>query len=184
MKSFSEAFILRCKKHDRQAQHEVFEQLFAVLFRTAQRYLVHTAEAEDCVMKAFMKAFQNIGGFTYSNEHSFYFWIRRIVINEALMSLRQRHNFMLSLEEDLHAPSTHNTALQKLAAEELNQLILSLPQGYRTVFCLYVVDGFDHAEIAQQLGISESTSRTQLAKARYRLKLLIEKQENEQAQLG
>jgi RNA polymerase sigma-70 factor (ECF subfamily) len=100
------------------------------------------------------------------------------VINEALMVLRKRRNFFLSLEEELSSTGIENEALDKIAVEELNQLIMRLPEGYRTVFCLYVVDGYSHADIASQLGISENTSRTQLSKARNKLKLLIERREN------
>ncbi len=184
MRTFTEEFIQQCRGQDRQAQKRLFDALFAPLLRTANRYVSDVSEAEDCVMKGFLKAFLNLDKFKFKDESSFYFWIRRIVINETLMFLRQRHNFILNLEEDYEDQTTENDALQKLAAEELNQLITSLPQGYRTVFCLYVVDGYDHAEIATQLGISESTSRTQLAKARQRLKLLLEKQIDESARWG
>jgi len=184
MKIFTEGFIEQCKKQDKLAQQRLFEELFAPMFRTANRYVLNTAEAEDCVMKGFMKAFTHLSKFKYTNDTSFYFWIRRIVINEALMFLRQQHNFLLNLEEELVEQSTHNDALQKLAAEELNRVIMSLPLGYRTVFCLYVVDGYDHAEISKHLGISEVTSRTQLAKARQKLKTILEQRENEQAQWG
>lgn len=184
MNTFTEEFIQQCKQQNRSAQKQLFETLFARLLRTANCYVSDVSEAEDCVMKGFLKAFVNIETFNYTSEQSFYFWIRRIVINETLMFLRQRHNFHLNLEDELTEQSTHNSALQKLAADDLNRLIMGLPQGYRTVFCLYVVDGYDHREIAQQLGISETTSRTQLAKARQKLRTLIEKQENEHTQLG
>ena len=129
-------------------------------------------------MKGLLKAFLNIRNFTYQEPQGLNLWIRRIVINEALMVLRKRRNFFLSLEEELSSTGIENEALDKIAVEELNQLIMRLPEGYRTVFCLYVVDGYSHADIASQLGISENTSRTQLSKARNKLKLLIERREN------
>lgn len=184
MRAFTEGFIEQCKRQDKRAQKRLFDELFVPMFRTANRYVLNTAEAEDCVMKGFMKAFLHMNNFKYTSEYSFYYWIRRIVINEALMFLRQQHNFLLSLEEEMVDHSTQNDALQKLAAEELNRVVMSLPLGYRTVFCLYVVDGYDHAEIAKHLGISEVTSRTQLAKARQKLKTILEQSENEQAQWG
>lgn len=179
MRAYNEEFIQLCRKQDKLAQKKLFDDLYAPLFRTASRYLTNYSEAEDCVMKGFLKAFLNLNNFSYKEPNSLYYWMRRIVVNEALMVVRQRNNFFLSLEEDLADTAIENSALQKIATEELNQLILSLPQGYRTVFCLYVIDGFDHAEIAKQLGITESTSRTQLAKAKSKLKALLETGEHE-----
>lgn len=182
MKVYNKTFIDLCRKHNRLAQEQLFKELFPYMFRTVRRYLNNHPEAEDCVMKGFMKSFMNLEKFEFVDEKSLFFWIRRIMINEALMELRKKHNFMLSLEEEYENSGIQNAALLKLEAEELNHLILQLPQGYRTVFCLYEVDGFNHAEIAGQLGITESTSRTQLAKAKNRLKLLIESIENENLQ--
>jgi RNA polymerase sigma factor (sigma-70 family) len=178
MRTFDQEFIQRCKKHDKSAQKKLFEELYAPLVRSASRYLTDLSEAEDCVMKGLLKAFLNIRNFTYQEPQGLHLWIRRIVINEALMVLRKRRNFFLSLEEELSSTGIENEALDKIAVEELNQLIMRLPEGYRTVFCLYVVDGYSHADIASQLGISENTSRTQLSKARNKLKLLIERREN------
>ena len=178
MRTFDQEFIQRCKKQDKSAQKKLFEELYAPLVRSASRYLTDLSEAEDCVMKGLLKAFLNIRNFTYQEPQGLYLWVRRIVINEALMVLRKRRNFFLSLEEELSSTGIENEALDKIAVEELNQLIMSLPEGYRTVFCLYVVDGYSHADIASQLGISENTSRTQLSKARNKLKLLIERREN------
>lgn len=182
MKVYNKAFIDLCRKQDRKAQQQLFKELFPYMFRTVRRYVNNHPEAEDCVMKGFMKSFMNLEKFKFMDEKSLFYWIRRIMINEALMELRKRHNFMLSLEEEFESSGIQNEAIQKLNAEELNYIILQLPQGYRTVFCLYEVDGFSHTEIAGQLGISESTSRTQLAKAKNRLKNLLETIENENAQ--
>lgn len=182
MKVYDKPFIDLCLKQDRIAQQRLFKELFPYMFRTVRRYVNNHPEAEDCVMKGFMKSFMNLEKFKFVDEKSLFFWIRRIMINEALMELRKKHNFMLSLEEEFETSGIQNAALLKLEAEELNHLILQLPQGYRTVFCMYEVDGFDHAEIAEHLGISESTSRTQLAKAKNRLKLFIESIENENVQ--
>ncbi len=181
MRVYDEDFIQLCRKQDKLAQKRLFDELYTPLFRTASRYLTDYSEAEDCVMKGFLKAFLNLNKFSYKEPTGLYFWMRRIVVNEALMVLRQRNNFFLSLEEELPTTAIENSALQKMAAEELNQLIRSLPHGYRTVFCLYVIDGYDHAEIAEQLGITESTSRTQLAKAKSKLKMLLETRNHENA---
>jgi RNA polymerase sigma-70 factor (ECF subfamily) len=124
-----------------------------------------------------MKVFQNLDKFKYEGEHSLFVWIRKIMVNEALMFLRQNHNFLLSLESDHHEIPVQNEALNKMDAEELNDLIMSLPTGYRTVFNLYVVEGYEHKEIAEILGISDNTSRTQLAKAKNKLRIMLQQKE-------
>ena len=95
------------------------------------------------------------------------------MVNESLMFIRQKHNFLLSIEDQFTDVSIEAEVISEIEAEELNSMILSLPTGYRTVFNLNVVEGYEHKEIAAMLGITESTSRTQLAKAKARLKLLL-----------
>jgi len=96
------------------------------------------------------------------------------MVNEALMLLRQSHNFMLSLESHYQEIPVQNEILSKIDTEELNDLIMQLPTGYRTVFNLYVVEGYDHKEISEILGISDNTSRTQLSKAKNKLRIMLE----------
>ena len=174
MKHFSHEFIEACRKGDSAKQKELFESLYAPMFRVCHRYAGQHADAEDCLMKGFMKVFQNIQKFRYENEKSLFVWIRKIMVNESLMFIRQKHNFLLSIEEQYADVSMDAEVISGMEAEELNLLILSLPTGYRTVFNLNVVEGFDHGEIAGMLGITESTSRTQLAKAKARLKSMLQ----------
>lgn len=160
------------------AQKELFENLYAPMFRVCLRYINHVAEMEDTVMLGFMKVFQNIEKFRFEGEHSFFVWIRQIMVNESLMLLRKRKtNFMLSLDETFHETPADNEIICNMNTEELNTLIMELPTGYRTVFNLYVVEGYDHKEIAKMLNISENTSRTQLSKARNKLQGQIKQKE-------
>lgn len=165
--------VQQLKQGDRTAQKQVFEQLFNTMFRVCHRYLSQTDEAEDCVMKGFLKAFQQVSRFEYQREGSFEGWLRRIMVNEALMSLRRSNNFNLVSLEDTMEVTFDNDALSTLDARYLHSAIAALPTGYRTVFNLFVVEGYSHQEIAVRLGITESTSKTQLAKAKARLKQLI-----------
>ena len=183
MKHFNEAFIKDCRNADRKAQKQLFEQLHVPMFRTCNRYVEQHADAEDCMMRGFMKVFQSLERFRFEGEHSLYVWVRRIMVNESLMFLRQRHNFLLSLDEQLNDVSLPPEVLQQMDAEDLNTMIMKLPTGYRTVFNLNVVEGYDHKTIAGMLGITESTSRTQLAKAKIKLKYLLDQSTiaNEQA---
>lgn len=121
-----------------------------------------------------MKMFQHINGFVYEGENSFERWIKQIMVNECLMFLRKKHKALLFAEEDLPQVSVNAEVLVLLDAEALNSLVLQLPMGYRTVFNLYVVEGYDHREIATMLNINENTSRSQLMKAKGKLKAMIE----------
>ena len=174
MRHFTHDFIEGCRKGDPKKQKQLFEELYAPMFRVCHRYTGQHADAEDCLMKGFMKAFQNIHKFRFENESSLFVWIRKIMVNESLMFIRQKHNFLLSIEDQFADVSIPAEVVRDIDAEELNSLILSLPTGYRTVFNLNVVEGYDHREIAGMLGITESTSRTQLAKAKSRLKILLQ----------
>jgi RNA polymerase sigma-70 factor (ECF subfamily) len=122
-------------------------------------------EAEDILVMAFTKVFEKIHQF--KGEGSFEGWIRRIVVNEALTYLRR--NKSLYLETDLAAAEREpdlNQLSHHLEAEDLLNLVAELPTGYRIVFNLYALDGFSHKEIAEELGISENTSKSQLSRAR------------------
>jgi RNA polymerase sigma factor (sigma-70 family) len=173
MKYFNETFINECRKAERKAQQQLFEQLYPSMFRVCMRYVNRDADAEDCLMRGFMKVFQNLEKFKYEGEHSLFAWIRKIMVNESLMFLRQRNNFILTVDEEVADVSFEAETIQRMDAEELYCLILKLPTGYRTVFNLNAVEGYDHKEIAKMLKISESTSRTQLAKAKNKLKVLV-----------
>jgi RNA polymerase sigma factor (sigma-70 family) len=173
MRQFSEDFIADCRNGNAKKQKQLFEELYAPMYRVCLRYAGQQADAEDCLMKGFMKVFQNLSKFRYEGEGSLYAWTRRIMVNESLMYIRQKHNFLLSIEEQMIDVSIEADAISSMHAEELNTLVLSLPTGYRTVFNLNVVEGYDHREIAGMLGISESTSRTQLAKAKNKLRSML-----------
>lgn len=175
---FSKEFTARCRKEDQKAQKELFEKLYAPMYRVCFRYLGRQAEAEDCLMKAFMKVFRKLECFEWQGEHSLFVWTRKVMVNEALMELRRNNPLLLVQSEDLKEEPVEASIIDQLSAEELFGLITKLPDGYRTVFNLYVVEGYSHPEIAKELGISESTSKTQLLKARVRLKLMVEKMNN------
>ncbi len=123
-------------------------------------------------MMAFTRVLANLKGFTPHGAGSLQAWLRRIVINEALMWLRRRHNFNLTeaLEEN---QAIELTDLSQLPVEDILRYVNRLPDGYRTVFNLNVVEGYAHDEIAELLAISESTSRTQLFKAKTLLKKML-----------
>ena len=133
-------------------------------------------EAEDVLVTAFTKILDRIG--QYKGEGSFEGWIRRVVVNEALTYLRRNRSMYIETEleaADRDPDSQHLS--DHLEAEDLANMIQELPSGYRIVFNLYAIDGYSHKEIAEQLNISENTSKSQLSRARIFLqKLLMERE--------
>jgi RNA polymerase sigma-70 factor (ECF subfamily) len=115
------------------------------------------------MIQGFMKIFDKIGQFSFNG--SFEGWIKRIMVNEALMKLRSVKNIEVDMDE-VSASNFKTNETTSLEREDLMKMIQSLPQGYRTVFNLYAIEGYSHAEIATQLGISEGTSKSQLSRAR------------------
>ena len=171
-----------CIKRDRKAQQLLYERFAPVMFTVCLRYVRETAEAEDVLVKAFMKVFQHIGRF--EGKGSLEGWIRRIVINEGLAYLRA--NKTMYLEVDIEkANTTATTNTDHLGAEDLMAMVQQLPVGYRTVFNLYAIEGYNHAEIAEMLSISEGTSKSQLSRARQLLqKMIADSEKGMQNQVG
>ena len=162
-----EELVRRCKKGDRHAQEFLFNQYYKNLYAIGMRYLSDHHDTEDVVILTFTRVFKNLNGFIYSGPESLGKWIRTILINEAIRSLKKRR--MIQFNEDLiylDQESNGVSAIQHLQANDILRMIERLPSGYRTVFNLYVVEGYAHKEIAVMLGISENTSKSQLKKAR------------------
>lgn len=154
-----------CRKQDRHAQRFLFEHYSGRMLGLCCRYVKDRMDAEDVMVTAFTKVFERIRQF--KGEGSFEGWVRRIMVNESLTYLRK--NKSMYLETDIEAADRepdYNKLDSELEAEDLRKLIADLPTGYRIVFNLYAVDGFSHQEIADQLGVSENTSKSQLSRAR------------------
>lgn len=168
-----EDLIKKCKQGNGKAQEQLYMHYADRLYRLAYRYIRSDADTEDVLMTAFSKIFHSLKNFTYLGAGSTEGWMRRIVVNESLMWLRRRHNFNLteSLDASLPEPDLH--AFSEQDAEDVYQLIAQLPTGYRTVFNLFVIEGYNHAEIAVMLGVTEGTSRSQLFKAKALLKKML-----------
>ena len=130
------------------------------------------------MMNGFLCIFKALPNFEYQNDGAAIAWMKRIMVNECLRSLRKKEPLLLVAEELGQEIPVEANALDKLAVEELFQLITQLPTGYRTVFNLYAVEGLKHSEIAQELGITEGTSKSQLNKARMMLQQLLAAKNN------
>lgn len=160
------------QKGDPKAQRYFYDKYAARMLAVCVRYLTDQMEAEDVMIEGFMKVFERID--QYKSEGSFEGWVRRLITNEALMRLRTRRH----IEVDIDAPEVQQQtnfewAESMLEADDLLTLIAKLPTGYRTVFNLYAIEGYSHAEIAEQLGITESTSKSQLHRARALLQQML-----------
>ena len=137
-----------------------------------RRYVKNLEEAEDIMVEGFYKVLTKIN--MYSGEGSFEGWIRRIMINESLMHLRKVNHFRFTEEIDANIDLPEEpTIVEEIAAQEIIDLLDELPNGYRTVFNLYVVEGYKHREIAEELGISINTSKSQLILAKKRMEKLV-----------
>lgn len=165
-----------CKKQDPKCQKAIYVHYSHFAMNLSLRYTQDDHQAKDVVQNAFVKIFTKIDLFDPA-KGSFEAWITRIVINEALQLSRMNKKFYLN-GEDLSSLESEvdPSVLDKLHAEDILKLIRKLPDGYRLVFCLSVIEEFKHQEIAEILGITKSTSRSQLARAKKMLRELITKQ--------
>jgi len=156
-----------CKRREPSAQRAVYARYSSMLFGVAMRYTNSRSDAEDVLQEAWIKVFRHLNSFSENN--SFDGWLRRIVVNTAITHYRRnlKHAHHIDLDE-VHATPRDLDAFKELefTKEELERAIGQLPPGYGMVFKLYVVDGFKHKEIAEQLGIDLNTSKSQLSRAR------------------
>lgn len=169
----------RCRLNDRQAQAELYRRYSKAMFNAALRITGDYAEAEDVLQESFLSAFRELSG--YKGDSSFGAWLKRIVVNKSINCLRQRRLQLVPLE-DFHHDAAPAEATAPHASEEADEMqyradvlrrcIQELPDGYRVVLSLYLLEGYDHLEIAGILGITESTSKSQYSRARQRLREL------------
>ena len=167
----TEILIHRIIKKEKKAQEEFYKKYSPQMFRLIYRYVKNEADAGSILNMGFFKIFSKIEGIIYINEISFVSWMKKIMINEALMFLRQNDHFINieSCHDELPQDET-NCPDTDLMIEDYYLLIRQLPQDLRTVFNLFAIDGFSHKEIAAELKISESSSRVYLTRARKLLK--------------
>ncbi len=159
-------WIEEAKEGNPRAQKSIYDALSSKMYAVSLRYMGDKESALDVLQDGFVTLFSKLD--TYSGDGSFEGWARRIFVNTALMTLRKKD--VLSGSEDIEKAFGVSyegmDAVQSISYKELLDTVASLPSGFRTVFNMYVVEGFSHKEIAQKLGIEEATSRSQLQRAR------------------
>lgn len=171
-RSGEDDIIKGCKRGDRRAQQRLFDLYSSRMYGVCVRYIKNTMQAQDVLVMSFTRIFQRIDQF--KGEGSFEGWIRRILLNEALTALRKNRLMMAETDlENAEREPDYDGLSHHLEAEDLLKLIERLPPGYRMVFNMYAIDGYSHKEIAEQLGITENTSKSQLSRARVFLQRLL-----------
>lgn len=168
--------ILACQRQCPKAQKSLYEAFAAKMLVVAQRYTSGKLEAEDVLQESFIKVFKNIGSFR--QECSLETWIKRVVINTALKQNRSKLYLFPALDvQDLNEDCQESSEfLSQLHYEDLLSMVQSLAPRYRVVFNLYAIEGYQHNEIAEMLGISEGTSKSQYSRAKQILKEMIEQE--------
>ena len=164
--------INQCKKGNRASQQALYDQYCQKMMVVCMRYTKSVGEAEDMLQEGFIKVFQHIKNFR--GESALSTWITRIMINTALNANRKKiYLYPMVDVEDINIPIADN-AINQLHFNQLLDMIQKLPIGCQTVFNMYAIDGYNHKEIAEQLGISEGTSKSQFARARQLLQRMVE----------
>ncbi|WP_339609205.1 RNA polymerase sigma factor [uncultured Planktosalinus sp.] len=166
-----EELIEKCKNEDRKAQGELYTMFSNKLYAVCLKYSRNTEEAQDNLQDAFLTIFKSIGQYKFKG--SFEGWIKRIAVNTVLQKYRKERFFEIVNEEQLEEPEVEIDE-QHVSLDFLLRLIQELPDRYRMVFNLYVLDDYSHQEVAEMLGITVGTSKSNLARARMILKNKIE----------
>lgn len=166
MKNTLESLIQGCKKQDPKAQRGLYDLLSPAMLAVCMRYMKDREAARDAMQDGFVTLFEKIS--TYKGEGSFEGWARKIFVNTALMQLRRNDalKFSDNIEDSQAMQMIQSNTLEKIGADEIFKLVNSMPDGFRTVFNLYVIEGYSHDEIAKMLSITEGGSRSQLSRAR------------------
>ena len=154
----------RTKTESQRAMSQLYQMYVEELSSVCYRYVPDDNDAKDVLQNSFVKIFTSLPTFEYRDESSFRGWMIKIVVNEALHFLRERKKLLFTElhEANIQQSADEEPASDRISADELHQLISELPDGYRTVVNLYVFEGYSHKQIAELLGITESTSASQL----------------------
>lgn len=164
-----------CRDGNQKAQFQLYKLYYKPMYCVALRIVNNEAEAEDIMQEAFLKAFKKID--TYKGEVSFGAWLKKIVVNRSLDHLKKKHVQFEDMSVCVMAVPEDQEEAADVDTDCIKRAIRSLPDGYRTILSLYLIEGYDHDEISQILGISNSASRTQYSRAKSKLRDLLREKE-------
>jgi RNA polymerase sigma factor (sigma-70 family) len=180
-KNIHQDLIELCGKNDPKAQFKIYKLYYKAMYNSSLRIVKDATEAEDIMQEAFLSAFRNIK--KYKGEVSFGAWLKRIVVNRSLDSLKKKKLELFPLDNELYKLSEEEENQNFEYSEEQFNILKNgidlLPTGYRIILNLYLIEGYDHEEIGSILNISASTSRSQFLRAKKRLIQIISEKENQ-----
>ncbi len=169
-----------CRKQDQKAQFRLYKIYYKSMYNTSYRIVGNADEAEDIMQEAFLLAFKKIDSF--SGKVSFGAWLQRIVVNKSIDCIRKRKYRFIPIEENdsdfSEEINDYDIAEENLKLNSVKRAIEQLPEGYRIVLSLHLLEGYDYEEIADILQISNSTARSQYARARGKLLMVIKNNSN------
>ena len=165
----------QCKEGDQKAQFRLYKLYYKPMYSVCMRLINHADEAEDVMQEAFLNAFRNID--TYRGEVSFGAWLKRIVINRSLDHLKKKKLKLEEINDKTAQIADYQMEMKEVNVEVIKNAIQQLPDGYRVVLSLFLIEGYDHEEISQILGITNSNSRTQFLRAKNKLRELLKDKE-------
>jgi len=170
--------IAALKRGESRAHKVVYERFAGKMLAVCARYCANRSDAEEVMLDGFMRVFEKVDQFR--EDGSFEGWIRRIMVTESLMFLRKTKQWRQEIPiDDTTVEPNYDWADTAVNENDLLRIVNQLPDGYRTIFNLYAIEGYAHAEIAEMLGISEGTSKSQLSRARMILQASLKKLEQE-----
>jgi len=165
----------KCKQGSSLSFKELYLQYVKAMFNTCLRIVNNTAEAEDVLQESFTEAFKNLQGFEYRT--SFGGWLKQICINRSINQLKKRRVSWIDIDGTDSYERTDEAVVDEneiqLKVESVKRSIMALPDGYRTILTLYLLEGYDHEEIAEILNVAQSTTRTQYMRAKQKLLQLL-----------
>ena len=174
-KNIHQEIITQCKEGSQKAQFQLYKLYYKAMYSVSLRIVNDEMEAEDVMQEAFLSAFKKID--TYKGEVSFGAWLKKIVVNRSLDYLKKRKVQFEEVNERTTQIADYQMDTKGVDVNKIKIAIQSLPDGYRIVLSLYLIEGYDHEEISQIIGITNSASRTQLLRAKNKLKEIIKNKE-------
>ncbi|HAX95890.1 MAG TPA: RNA polymerase [Prolixibacteraceae bacterium] len=165
----------RCRYGDRKAQFELYKLFYKGMYNVCLRIVGNPADAEDAMQEAFLNAFRKID--TYQGKVSFGAWLKKIVINRSLDYLKKKHVRFEEVNERSGGLEVEDSGWKEVDVNRIRNAIQTLPDGYRIVLSLHLIEGYDHEEISQILHISNSACRTQYMRAKNKLKEILKEKE-------
>ncbi|MBL6449486.1 RNA polymerase sigma factor [Fulvivirga sp. 29W222] len=168
--------IARCLQGDRYAQSQLYKLYSKAMFNVCYRMTNNFDDAEDVLQEAFISAFRNLQ--SYKGDAAFGAWLKRIVINKAINFIKKKQVEFAEVQDNIadeeYPPVEYTNGMMDV--NRVKRALTLLPDGYRLVFSLYLIEGYDHSEIAQILGITESTSKSQFNRSKKKLKEILQKE--------